>query len=98
MADVIQCTGKLNLSLELGDIVNLKRNYNLTISPNASEYNKYITQDTYYRACKITGINYNFSKKQVTYTLRDVSNETNKPQYEFNEYIYDYAVPFGVKE
>lgn len=78
LADVIQVTAKLNLSLELGDVVNLKRNYNLTISPNASEYTKFATQDTYYRACKITGINYNFSKKQMTYTLRDVSNETNK--------------------
>ena len=67
------------MSLELGDIVNLKRNYNLTCADNASDYTKFINQDTYYRACKITGINYNLSKKQMTYTLKDVSNSNNQP-------------------
>ena len=79
LSDVIQCTAKLNLSLELGDIVNLKRNYNLTCDDNANDYTKFINQNTYYRACKITGINYNLSKRQMTYTLRDVSNSNNEP-------------------
>lgn len=79
LSDVIQCTAKLNLSLELGDIVNLKRNYNLTCDNNANDYTKFINQNTYYRACKITGINYNLSKRQMTYTLRDVSNSNNEP-------------------
>lgn len=98
MPNIIQVTGKLNLALELGDVVSLRRNINL-ITPEAyTDYSKYEDLDTYYRACKITGMNYNFSKKQITYTLRDVSNKNTEPQYEFNEYIYDFAVPFGVKE
>lgn len=98
LADIIQLTGKLNLNLELGDVVNLKRNYNLTVPNNASDITKFNSQDTYFRACKITGLNYNFAKRQITYTLRDVSNETNKPQYQFDEFIYDFQVPLGVKE
>lgn len=82
LADVIQVTAKLNLSLELGDIVNLKRSYELTVNPQDSDYGKFIIQNTYYRACKITGINYNFSKKQITYTLRNVSNANNQPRNE----------------
>ena len=80
LADIIQLTGKLNLNLELGDVVNVKRNYPLTIGSNFDEYSKFIAQDTYYRACKITGLNYNFGKRQITYTLKNVSNENNEPQ------------------
>lgn len=98
LADIIQLTGKLNLNLELGDVVNVKRNYNLTVPNSASALTKFNAQDTYFRACKITGLNYNFAKRQITYTLRDVSNETNKPQYQFDEFIYDFQVPLGVKE
>lgn len=92
LSDVIQCTAKLNLSLELGDIVNLKRNYNLTCDDNANDYTKFINQNTYYRACKITGINYNLSKRQMTYTLRDVSNENTRPQEEMYEFVYDFPI------
>lgn len=80
LANIIQCTSKLNLGLELGDIVNLKRNYPLIVGNNSTDYDKFINQDTFYRACKITGINYNLGKKQLTYTLRDVSNKNNQPQ------------------
>lgn len=98
LPNMIQVTGKLNLALELGDIVSLRRNMNLITPESATNYTKYEGLNTFYRACKITGMNYNFSKRQITYTLRDVSNENTEPQYEFNEYIYDYQVQFGVKE
>lgn len=98
LPNIIQVTGKLNLSLELGDIVSLRRNMNLITPEGYTDYSKYTDLNTYYRACKITGMNYNFSKRQITYTLRDVSNKNTEPQYEFNEYIYDLAVQYGVKE
>ena len=98
LPNIIQVSGKLNLALELGDIVSLRRNMNLITPENYTDYSKYTDLNTYYRACKITGMNYNFSKRQITYTLRDVSNKNTEPQYEFNEYIYDYQVQFGVKE
>ena len=98
LPNMIQVTGKLNLSLELGDIVSLRRNMNLITPEGYTDYSKYTDLNTYYRACKITGMNYNFSKRQITYTLRDVSNKNTEPQYEFNEYIYDFAVQYGVKE
>lgn len=98
LPNIIQVTGKLNLALELGDIVSLRRNMNLITPEGYSDYSKYTDLNTYYRACKITGMNYNFSKRQITYTLRDVSNKNTEPQYEFNEYIYEYQVQFGVKE
>lgn len=94
--DNIQAVGKLNLALELGDIVNLKRNYPLTASAEESEYEKFARQDTYCRACKITGLNYNFDKRQITYTLRDVSNENNAPSEQDNlAYIYENPVELG---
>lgn len=96
--NVIQCTAALNLSVELGDIVNLKREQPLTANPERTEYTKYDELTTYYRACKITGINYNLAKRQMTYTLRDVTNPNTEPQYEFEEYIYDFPVKLGVKE
>lgn len=98
LPNIIQVTGKLNLALELGDIVSLRRNMNLITPEYFSDYSKYTDLNTYYRACKITAMNYNFSKRQITYTLRDVSNKNTEPQYEFNEYIYDLAVQYGVKE
>lgn len=98
LPNVIQVTGKLNLALELGDIVSLRRNMNLITPEEYTDYSKYEDLNTYYRACKITGLNYNFSKKQITYTLRDVSNKNTEPQYEFNEYIYEHQLQFGVKE
>lgn len=98
LPNVIQVTGKLNLALELGDIVSLRRNMNLITPEEYTDYSKYNDLNTYYRACKITGMNYNFSKKQITYTLRDVSNKNTEPQYEFNEYIYEHQLQFGVKE
>ena len=92
LSDVIQCTAKLNLSLELGDIVNLKRNYNLNTPDSATDYTKWQNQNTYFRACKITGINYNLSKRQMTYTLRDVSNENTRPQEEMYQFVYDFPI------
>ena len=88
LSNLIQCTAKLNLSLELGDIVNIKRNYNLNTPDAASDYEKFINQNTYYRACKITGINYNLAKRQMTYTLRDVSNSNTEPQQETPQFVY----------
>ena len=93
----LQVTAKLNLALELGDIVNLKRSYPEAADRNASDLNKYERQQTYYRACKIVGINYNFAKKQVSYTLQDMSDNNNKPQAEFYEFVYDFPVQLGVK-
>lgn len=93
--DVIQVVGKLNLALELADIVNLKRNYNLIEPESAQEYLKYLTQSTYYRACKITGMNYNFSKRQITYTLRDVSNENNAPVVDAIGFVYELPIELG---
>lgn len=98
LPNIIQVVGKLNLALELGDIVSLRRNMNLITPEGYTDYSKYTDLNTYYRACKITGMNYNFSKRQITYTLRDVSNDNTVPQYEFNEYVYDFAVQYGVKE
>lgn len=97
--DVIQCVGKMNLALELADIVNLERNYNLITPETASEYDKFSKQMTYYRACKITGINYNFAKNQITYTLRDVSDASNSPQYgdDMYEFVYDLPIQLGAK-
>ena len=97
MPNVIQATGKLNLALELGDIVSLRRNYPLTADPDASDYNKYTRQDTYYRACKITGMNYNFAKRQITYTLRDVSNSNNAPQTQLYGFVYEFPIRLGAK-
>lgn len=99
LPNIIQATGKLNLSLELGDIVNLKRNETLVEPNSATDYRKFINQQTYYRACKITGMNYNFSKKQITYTLRDVSNSNNSPvsNAEMWEFVYDFPIQLGAK-
>lgn len=96
--NVIQATGKLNLALELGDIVNLKRNYPLTVGAEENDYQKYKRQDTYYRACKITGLNYNFDKRQITYTLRDVSNENNAPMPGIGVFVYDFPIQLGVAQ
>ena len=79
LSNQLQVTSKLNLALELGDIVNLKRSYPQVVNSEASEQHKYEKQQTYYRACKIIGLNYNFEKKQVSYTLEDVGDETNGP-------------------
>ena len=98
LPNVIQATGKLNLSLELADIVSLRRNYNLIADPEGTEFEKYINQQTYYRACKITGLNYNFSKKQITYTLRDVTDSYPNPQPgDLYEFVYDLPIRLGVK-
>lgn len=93
--DVIQVVGKLNLALELADIVNLKRNFNLIEPESANDYDKYQAQQTYYRACKITGMNYNFAKRQITYTLRDVSNTNNMPQINAYGFAYDLPIQLG---
>ena len=93
--DVIQVVGKLNLALELADIVNLKRNYNLVEPESASDYTKYEAQQTYYRACKIIGMNYNFAKRQITYTLRDVSNANNMPHINAYGFPYDLPIQLG---
>lgn len=93
----LQVSSKLNLALELGDIVNLKRSYLGTVDKNASDLKKYERQQTYYRACKIVGINYNFAKKQMSYTLQDISDENNKPPLELNEFVYTLPIQLGVK-
>ena len=98
LSNILQVTGKLNLSLELGDIVNLKRNYNLVQPDSTSDLQKYAAQQTYYRACKITGMNYNFAKRQITYTLRDVSNANNGPLPPYLQFTYEFPLPFGAKQ
>ena len=97
LSNQLQVTAKLNLALELGDIVNLKRSYPQIIGADASDLRKYEGQQTYYRACKIIGLNYNFAKKQVSYTLQDVSDNNNKPQIELYEFVYDLPIQLGVK-
>lgn len=97
MPNIIQVVGKLNLALELGDIVSLRRNFNLIEPNSANDYAKYITQQTYYRACKVTGMNYNLEKKQITYTLRDVSNSNTTPSADtVGHYIYELPIELGV--
>ena len=98
LPNIITCTGKLNLELELGDIVNLKREMPLTINPEASDYTKYEGLNTFYRACKITGLNYDFKKRQVKYTLRDVSNANNAPVKDYYEYQTIFPTPLDYKE
>lgn len=98
LPNVIQVTGKLNLALELGDIVSLRRNMNLITPEQYTDYSKYEDLNTYYRACKITGMNYNFSKKQITYTLRDVSNKNTEPMYELEQFVYELPIKLGVKK
>lgn len=98
MPNIIQVVGKLNLALELGDIVSLRRNMNLITPEEYTDYSKYEDLNTYYRACKITGLNYNFSKKQVTYTLRDVSNKNTEPMYELEQFVYELPIKLGVKK
>ncbi len=98
LPNVIQATGKLNLALELGDIVSLRRNMNLITPEQYTDYSKYEDLNTYYRACKITGMNYNFSKKQITYTLRDVSNKNTEPMYELEQFVYELPIKLGVKK
>lgn len=93
----LQVTAKLNLAVELGDVVNLKRSYPEVIETSASEIKKYGCQQTYYRACKIVGINYNFAKKQMSYTLQDVSDENNRPPIEFYEFVYTLPIRLGAK-
>ena len=93
----LQVTAKLNLALELGDVVNLKRSYPEVIETSASEIKKYEGQQTYYRACKIVGINYNFAKKQMSYTLQDVSDDNNRPPIEFYEFVYTLPIRLGAK-
>ena len=98
LPNIITCTGKLNLALELGDIVNLKREMPLTINPEASDYTKYEGLNTFYRACKITGLNYDFTKRQIKYTLRDVSNANNAPVKDYYEYQTIFPTPLDYKE
>lgn len=98
LPNIITCTGKLNLALELGDIVNLKREMPLTINPEASDYTKYEGLNTFYRACKITGLNYDFTKRQIKYTLRDVSNDNNAPVKDYYEYQTIFPTPLDYKE
>ena len=95
LPNMIQVTGKLNLALELADIVSLRRNFNLVEPNSETDYAKFITQQTYYRACKITGMNYNFAKRQITYTLRDVSNSNNFPPVDAYGFPYDLPIQLG---
>lgn len=98
LPNIIQAVGKLNLALELGDIVNLKRNLNLIADPEGSDFSKYIRQQTYYRACKVTGMNYNFAKRQITYTLRDVTDSYPAPQPgDLYDFVYELPIRLGVK-
>lgn len=98
LSNTIQAVCKINLALELGDIVSLRRNFNLVEPEEATDYKKYETQQTFYRACKIIGLNYNFSKRQITYTLRDVSNKNTEPTEELYQFVYDFPVRLGKKK
>ena len=71
---------------------------NLITPEEYTDYSKYEDLNTYYRACKITGLNYNFSKKQITYTLRDVSNKNTEPMYELEQFVYELPIKLGVKK
>ena len=97
--NIIQVTGKINLALELSDIVSLRRNFNLLEPNDASDFTKWENQQTFYRACKITGMNYNFAKRQITYTLRDVSDYNNSPieGADMWEFVYDLPIQLGAK-
>lgn len=95
---ILQVKAVLNLAAELGDIVNLKHNRNLTAPNSASDGVKYATLSSFFMACKITGINYNFDKRQMTYTLRDVSNYNNQPIVDGNPFIYEYPYQFGAEQ
>lgn len=98
LARKITCTAKINLSLELGDIVNLKRDMPLTVSADFSDYTKYEKLNTFYRACKIIGLSYDFQKRQVKYTLRDVSNKNTEPLRDYYQYQTRFPTPLTYKE
>jgi hypothetical protein len=94
----ISATAVLDLELDLGDIVSLQRNSPLVVEKGATDKKKYDLTQTFYKACKILGIVYNFAKRQMTYTLLDVSNSNTEPQYDFNEFKYLDPIEFGVRE
>ncbi len=98
LRNVIGCTGRWNLNLELGDVVNLKREMPLTVPEDWADYTKYERLNTFYRACKITGLNYDFAKRQIKYTLRDESNKNNAPEKEFYAYQTVFPTPLDYKE
>ncbi|WP_424244384.1 hypothetical protein Dip510_001598 [Elusimicrobium posterum] len=75
----INVTTTLDLALDLGDIISLRRNSPLTIDKNAPDHLKYEKTQTFYKACKIIGMNYNLKDRQMTYTLLDVSNDNTAP-------------------
>lgn len=89
----ITCVARMNLELELGDIVNLKRDMPLTVPAGYSDYTKYKSLNTFYRACKIVGLSYDFQKRQVKYTLRDVSNKNTEPIMDFIQYQTQFPIP-----
>lgn len=94
----ISATAKLNLSFDLGDVVNFQRELSLTVNPAFSDYTKYENLNTFYRACKIIGLTYDFSKWQVKYTLQDVSSKNTKPLRDFYQYQTIFPTPLDYKE
>lgn len=94
----ISATAKLNLSFDLGDVVNFQRELSLTVNPAFSDYTKYENLNTFYRACKIIGLTYDFSKWQVKYTLQDVSSKNTKPLRDFYHYQTVFPTPLDYKE
>lgn len=93
----INVTATLDLALDLGEIISLRRNSPLTVDKNAPDHTKYERTQTFYKACKIIGMNYNLKDRQMAYTLLDVTNENTAPEYEANKFKYLFPVAFGAR-
>lgn len=98
LTNQITATAKINLALDLGDVVNLQRELPLTVNPAFSDYTKYEQLNTFYRACKIIGLTYDFTKWQVKYTLQDVGSKNTEPLRDYYQYQTIFPTPLDYKE
>ena len=98
LSNQITASAKINFALDLGDVVNFKRELPLTVNPAFSDFTKYENLNTFYRACKIIGLIYDFSKWQVKYTLQDVSSKNTEPLRDFYQYQTIFPTPLDYKE
>jgi hypothetical protein len=94
----IKIKARIDLELEIGDVVLVKHNTPLSVSKGLTDYTKFTKSLGYYRACKIEGIETDYTKRQNTYDLVDYSSTNTEPQMESEKFKYLHPVKFGLKE
>jgi hypothetical protein len=94
----LSVTTKIDLELELSDYVRILHNNNLWLKGEFTDWTKWKELGTFYMRSKVIGIRTDFMAMTTELTLLDYTAETDYPNAEGEDFMYEIPNSFDLKQ